>query len=105
MFDLENEDIYIPNTKAIRKLLVSLKYTVTPLSDRQHRKIIEYRSICFSDWVVKFERLKQTNKLYYCMRKPTLTEEQSIFVFDILHICPDYLTFKEALHQYINSNP
>ena len=105
MFDLENEDIYIPNTKAIRKLLESLKYAVTPLSDRQHRNVIEYRSICFRDWVVQFERLKQTNKLYYCMRKPTLTEEQSIFVFDILHICPDYLTFKEALHQYINSNP
>ena len=105
MFDLENEDVYIPNTKAIRELLESLKYTVTPLNDRQYREVIEYRSICFQDWVVLFERLKQTNKLYYCMRKPTLTEEQSIFLFDILHICPDYLTFKEALQQYINSNP
>ena len=105
MFDLENEDIYIPNTKAIRKLLESLKYTVTPLSDREHKEVIEYRSICFQDWVVKFERLKQTNNMYYCMHSPTLTEEQSIFVFDILHICPDYETFKEALQQYINSNP
>ena len=105
MFDLESEDVYIPNTKAIRKLLESLKYTVTPLSDRQHRKSIEYRSICFSDWVGQFERLKQTNNMYYCMHMPNLTEEQSIFVFDILHICPDYETFKEALQQYINSNP
>ena len=105
MFDLENEDVYIPNTKAIRELLESLKYTVTPLSDRQHRKSIEYRSICFSDWVGHFEQLKQTNNMYYCMNTPTLTEEQSIFVFDILHICPDYGTFKEALQQYINNNP
>lgn len=105
MIDLENEDIYIPNTKAIRKLLESLKYTVTPLSGRQHRKIIEYKSICFSDWVGHFERIQQANKMYYCMNKPTLTEEQSIFVLNILHICPDYLTFKEALHQYINNNP
>ena len=105
MFDLENEDVYIPNTKAIRELLESLKYTVTPLSVRESREVIEYRSICFKDWVVHFERLKQTNKLYYCMNKPTLTEEQSIFVFDILHVCPDYQTFKEALQQYINNNP
>ena len=105
MFDLENEDVYIPNTKAIRELLESLKYTVTTLSVRESREVIEYRSICFKDWVVHFERLKQTNKLYYCMNKPTLTEEQSIFVFDILHVCPDYQTFKEALQQYINNNP
>ena len=105
MFDLEDEDLHFPNTKAIRELLESLKYTVTPLSDRQHREVIEYRSICFKDWVVHFERLKQTNKLYYCMNNPTLTEEQSTFLFDNLHICPDYLTFKEALQQYINSNP
>lgn len=105
MIDLENEELYFPNTKVIRKLLESLKYTVTPLSDRQHRKSIEYSSICFSEWVEHFERLKQTNNMYYCMSKPTLTEEQSIFVFDILHICPDYKTFKEALEQYINNNP
>ena len=105
MFDLENEDVYIPNTKAIRELLESLKYTVTPLSDRESREVIEYRSICFSEWVEQFERLKHTDKMYYCMNKPTLTEEQSIFVFDILPLCPDYMTFKEALHQYINNNP
>ena len=105
MFDLEDEDVYIPNTKVIRELLESLKYTVTPLSGREHKEAIVYRSICFRDWIVQFEKIKQTNKLYYCTNKPTLTEEQSIFLFDILHICPDYLTFKEALHQYINSNP
>ena len=105
MINLEDEDLYFPNTKVIRKLLESLKYTVTPVSGRQHREVIEYRSICFKDWVVHFERLKQTNNMYYCMNTPTLTEEQSIFVFDILHVCPDYVTFKEALYQYINSNP
>ena len=105
MFDLENEDIYIPNTKAIRKLLESLKYTVTPLSGRHNREVIEYSSICFAEWVGHFECIQQTNEAYYCMNKPTLTEEQSIFVFDILHICPDYRTFKVALQQYINNNP
>ena len=105
MFDLEVEDLYFPNTKAIRHCVERLKYTITPLSDGEHRESIEYISICFSDWVGHFERLKQTNNMYYCMNTPTLTEEQSIFVFDILHICPDYETFKEALQQYINSNP
>ena len=104
MFDLENEDIYIPNTKAIRKLLESLNYILMPISIKEHREPIKYKSICFSEWVEQFERLKQTNKLYYCINNPTITEEQSIFVFDILHLCPDYLTFKEALQQYINSN-
>ena len=105
MFDLGNEDLYFPNTKVIRDLLESLNYTVTPISDREHREPAKYGAICFAEWIGHFERIQQANKLYYCMNKPTLTEEQSIFVFDILHICPDYLTFKEALEQYINNNP
>lgn len=105
MIDLEDEDLYFPNTKVIRDLLESLNYTVTPISGREHREVIEYRSICFKAWIRYFDRVQQADKMYYCMNKPTLTEEQSIFVFDILHVCPDYLTFKEALQQYINSNP
>ena len=105
MFDLETTDIYIPNTEVIRHRLESLNYSLTPISVRECREPIKYNAICFSEWVEQFERLKQTNKLYYCMNSPTLTEEQSIFVFDILHVCPDYQTFKEALHQYINNNP
>ena len=105
MFDLEAIDIYVPNTEVMRHYLESLNYTLIPISIRERREPIKYNAICFSEWVEHFERFKQTNKLYYCMNKPTLTEEQSIFVFDILHICPDYQTFKEALEQYINSNP
>ena len=105
MFDLENEDIYIPNTKVIRDLLESLNYILMPVSIREHREPIKYKAICFSEWVEQFERLKQTNKMYYCMNNPTLTEDQSIFVMNILHVCPDYRTFKEALQQYINNNP
>ena len=105
MFDLETTDIYIPNTEVMRHHLEGLNYSLTPISLRDRKEPIKYNAICFSEWVEQFERLKQTNKLYYCMNKPTLTEEQSIFVFDILQLCPDYLTFKEALHQYINSNP
>lgn len=105
MNNLEDADLYFPNTKVIRDLLESLNYKLNPLGDRKHREPAKYRAICFADWIVLFERIKQTNKMYYCMNSPTLTEEQSIFVFDILHICPDYRTFKEALHQYINSNP
>ena len=104
MIDLEDEDLYFPNTKVIRDLLEGLNYTLNPLSGSE-REPAKYRAICFADWIVLFEKVKQTNKLYYCINKPTLTEEQSIFVFDILHICPDYRTFKEALEQYINSNP
>ena len=104
MINLEDADLYFPNTKVIRDLLESLNYKLNPLSDRVHREPAKYSAICFSDWVGHFERLKQTNNMYYCMNTPTLTEEQSIFVFNILHICPDYATFKEALHQYINSN-
>ena len=102
MIDLENEDLYFPNTKVIRDLLESLNYKLIALSGREHRKPT---AICFAEWVGHFERIQQANKAYYCMNKPTLTEEQSIFLFDILHLCPDYMTFKEALHQYINNNP
>ena len=102
MFDLEGEDLYIPNTEAMRNLLESLNYTLAPLDDRTSRKFFKYKSLCFVDWIVQFERVKQTNKMYFCMNKPTLTEDQSIFLFDILHVCPDYLTFKEALQQYVN---
>ena len=105
MINLEDADLYFPNTKVIRDLLENLNYKVTPISAREEREPIKYRAICFSEWVTQFEDIQQTNKLYYCMSKPTLTEEQSIFVFDILHICPDYRAFKEALQQYINNNP
>ncbi len=105
MFDLEDMGIYVPNTAVMRHHLEGLNYTLTPISRRDRKEPIKYNAICFSEWVVQFERLKQTNELYYCMNKPTLTEEQSIFVFNILHVCPDYQTFKEALQQYINSNP
>lgn len=104
MIDLEDEDLYFPNTKVIRDLLESLNYKVMPISAREKREPLNYIAICFVQWVTQFERIQQTNKAYYCMDKPTLTEEQSIFVFSILHVCPDYQTFKEALEQYINSN-
>ena len=104
MIDLEVEDLYFPNTKVIRDLLESLNYKVIRISARENRDPLYYISICFAAWVVNFERIQQSNKAYYCMDKPTLTEEQSIFVFNILHVCPDYLTFKEALEQYINNN-
>ena len=105
MFDLKDADLYFPNTKVIRDLLESLNYKLNPLSDRTRREPAKYRAICFAEWVGHFERIQQANKAFYCMNKPTLTEEQSIFIFDILHICPDYRTFKEALEQYINNNP
>ena len=105
MIDLENEDLYFPNTKVMRDLLKSLNYKLKPLSGREHRKPAKYRAICFAEWAVHFGRIQQANKAYYCMNKPTLTEEQSIFVMNILHVCPDYETFKEALQQYINNNP
>lgn len=105
MFDLEEIDIFIPNTQTIRELVESLNYKITPISDREHRMHTKYAAICFGEWVEQFVRFKQTHKLYYCMNKPTLTEDQSIFMFNILHLCPDCETFKEALQQYIDSNP
>lgn len=105
MINLEDADLYFPNTKVIRDFLESLNYKFHPLNDRERREFAKYRAICFVEWVGHFERIQQTNKVYYCMNTPTLTEEQSIFVFDILHICPDYQTFKVALQQYINNNP
>ena len=105
MINLEDAGLYFPNTKVIRDLLESLNYTLKPLSDRDRREPTKFSAICFAAWVGHFERIQQTNKMYFFMHRPNLTEEQSIFIFDILHICPDYLTFKEALQQYINSNP
>ena len=99
MFALEEEGIYIPNTKVMRDYLESLNYTLKAIG---YKKPAEYPAICFAEQVVRFGRIQQTNKMYYCMDKPTLTEEQSISVFDVLHVCPDYETFKEALQQYIN---
>lgn len=105
MFDLEEIDIFIPNTEAIRELVTSLNYKITPINSNDTRGITKHRAICFGEWVEQFVRFKQTHKLYYCMNKPTLTEDQSIFMFTILHMCPDCQTFKEALQQYINNNP
>ena len=105
MLNLEEEGIYIPNTEAIRDRLRSLNYVVMPLDTRLRRKASDYRAICFSTWITQFDQIKQTNKMYYCVDEPNLTEDQSIFVLDILHLCPDYQTFKEALQEYINSNP
>ena len=105
MFDLETIDLYIPNTKVIRDLLESLNYVVIAIDTRIRRKASDYKAICFSTRITRFDQIKQDNKMYHCMGDPTLTEEQTIFVFDILHMCPDYQTFKEALEQYINSNP
>ena len=105
MFDLEEEDIYIPNTEAMRNYLESLNYTLKPICSRGRRGAGAYKSICFSEWIEQFDAVKQTNTMYYCMYKPTLTEDQSKFVMNILQVCDDYATFKEALQQYINSNP
>lgn len=105
MFDLEDEDLCFPNTKVIRDLLRSLNYVVISLDTRVRREASYYSAICFSAWITQFDQIKQTNKAYYCIDKPTLTEEQSIFIFNILHVCPDYQTFKEALQQHIESNP
>ena len=105
MLDLEGEDIYIPNTEVMRNYLESLNYTLKTIWSIAHIDPAAYESICFSEWIEQFDAVKQTNTMYYSMNKPTLTEDQSIFVMNILHVCPDYLTFKEALEQYINSNP
>ena len=105
MFDLSRVDILFPNTKVIRDLLRSLNYVIVPLDTRVRRKVSDYSALCFSVWITQFNQVKQTNNVFYCRNEPTITEEQAIFVFDILHVCPDYQTFKEALEQYINSNP
>ena len=105
MFDLEEEDIYVPNTEAMRNFLESLNYSIMFISTRASRDLTARKSISFSQWIKQFDAVKKSNTMYYCMDTPSLTEDQSIFVFDILHICPDYKTFKEALEQYINSNP
>ena len=88
----------------MRDLLESLNYIIHPISTIVNRDPSTYRSLCFREWIKQFEQLKKTNKLYYCMNAPTLTEEQSIFMLNILYICPDFKTFKEAMEQYINSN-
>lgn len=102
MFDLEEEDIYIPNTKVMRNILESLNYVLKPIDSRARRDPVACKSICFSEWIEQFDAVKNSNTLYFCMNKPTLTEEQSKFVMNILHVCDDCATFKEALLQYIN---
>lgn len=105
MSDIDSTYIYIPNTEVLHKLLASLNYTITPIGTRGVKKSSDYPAICFSHWIASFKEVQQTTKMYYCDNNPNLTTEQSIFIFNILHICPDYQTFKEALEQYIKSNP
>ena len=105
MFDLDEEDIYIPNTEVICELLESLKYKLKPIDPRGRRDPVAYKSICFNAWITQFDAVKESNTMYCCMDNPNLTEDQSIFVMNILHVCTDYATFKEALQQYINTNP
>lgn len=105
MFDLEEEDIYIPNTEAMRNFLESLNYILKPICSRGCRGYVAYKSICFIEWIEQFDAVKESNTMYYCMDTPSLTEDQSKFVMNILHVCDDCATFKEALQQYINSNP
>ena len=102
---LEDEDLFLPNTVAIRHLLQSLNYGIVPINARSRRVSSDYRAICFKDSIEQFECLKNADYVYYCMNRPNLTEDQAIFVFSILHVCPDYQTFKDALQEYINSNP
>ena len=105
MFDLDSKDMYFPNTETMRNYLESLNYTLKPINHRERRDPIEYKSICFEEWVVLFDCIKQADEMYYVLNEATLTEEQSIFAMNILHVCPDYKTFKEALQQYRNNNP
>ena len=84
MIDLENEDVNFPNTQVIRDLLRSLNYVVIPLDIKVRRKVSDYSAICFSAWITQFDQIKQTHRMFFCMDDPTLTEEQSIFIFDIL---------------------
>ena len=105
MFDLDEEGMYFPNTEVIRELLESLKYKLKPIDPRTRRDPVAWRAICFSEWIEQFDAVKESNTMYYCMDTPNLTEDQSIFVMNILHVCHDYETFKEALQEYINSNP
>ena len=102
MFDLEEEDIYIPNTEAMRNFLESLNYSIRFINSRECRDPTACTSICFSEWIEQFDAVKKSNTMYYCMDTPSLTEDQSIFAMNILHVCDDYATFKEALQQYIN---
>lgn len=105
MFDLDNEGMYFPNTETMRNYLESLNYTLKPINYRKRRDPVAYKSIRFSKWIEQFDAVKRSDTMYYCMSKPTLTEDQSKFVMNILHVCTDYATFKEALEQYIDSNP
>ena len=105
MFDLEEEDIYIPNTEAMRNFLKSLNYSIMFISHRGRGDPTLCKSTCFGEWIEQYDAVKKSNTMYYCMDTPSLTEDQSIFAMNILHVCDDYPTFKEALEQYINSNP
>ena len=102
MFDLEEEDMYFPNTEVMRELLKSLNYSLKPINSRVGKDPVACRSICFSEWVTQFDALKESNTMYFCADDPNLTEDQARFVISILHVCPDYETFKEALEQYVN---
>ena len=102
MFDLDNEDMYFPNTETMRNYLESLNYTFKPINYRSRRDSVACRSICFGEWIEQFDAVKESNTLLYCMDEPNLTEDQSKFALSILHVCPDYETFKEALQQYID---
>ena len=72
MIDLDCTYIYIPNTKVLHDLLVSLNYIITPIGTRGVKKSSEYPAICFSHWISSFKEVQQATKVYYCGNKPNL---------------------------------
>lgn len=104
MLNLDEDYIYIPNTKLMRDQLEGLNYLIQPVNTRRRIDLVNYKSICFSSWIHDFDYIKQTKDMLYCMNKPTLTEDQAIFLLDILHVCPDIDTFKEAMQKYIDDS-
>lgn len=94
----------MPNTETVRNKAAALGFTLRNPRPLSGRHFTEYRCISF-EYGSTFKQIQQANALYLYMDYPTITEDQAIFLLDILHVCPDIDTFKEAMQEYINSNP
>ena len=96
---------YLPNTEVIQNKLKQLGLgliAINPVIDSKVNN--QYNSITFK-YGLSFKEMQETKELVLARSKPILTEKQSLFLLDILYVCSDMQTFKEAMQEFINSNP
>ena len=97
------DNALMPNTENVRNKAAALGFTLRNPRPLSSRHFTGYRCISF-EYESTFKQIQQANVLYLYLDYPTITEDQAIFLLDILHVCPDIDTFNEAMQKYIDDS-